>query len=236
MPTCWPPRRRGCGAFSPVPAGASDVAGAATASPGRPRCSSSTSLACRKKWSAGCCATTPPDYSACRGNSRSCHGRRRCPTPWWRSAELRFASRRSFCCPRPTSPTLSPEPQCPHHVHQSVRNPRRQQATAVKPGAPVEDAGEGGQQHVAPVEGRGLVEVRETEEDRRAQQGGHTAQALFQQVLQQTAEEEFFRDGDENEGDQERARHLGRRGQPGVRLDEIQSQTQADPEGREQRP
>jgi len=62
------------------------------------------------------------------------------------------------------------------------------------PGASVEDAGDGGEQNVTPVEGGALVEVGESEETGREDERFRLAKARSEQVLQDAAEEEFFGD------------------------------------------
>jgi hypothetical protein len=51
----------------------------------------------------------------------------------------------------------SPEPPGPDHIHQCVGGCRRQESAAIAPRATVEDPCNGSQQHVAPIEGSGLL-------------------------------------------------------------------------------
>src|SRR5512146_3228094 len=91
----------------------------------------------------------------------------------------------------------SSEPDAPDRVHSGVGDGGGSNAAAGAPGAAVEHAGDGGQQHVAPVEGRRLVEVRQAEDDGGHEQGAAASEARLEQVLEQAAEEQFLGDGDE---------------------------------------
>ncbi len=78
-------------------------------------------------------------------------------------------------------------------------------AVVPTPGAAVEDAGEGGEQDVAPVEeGGALVEMREAEDGGRDEQGGGAADAALEEVLHPAAEEDFFGQRDADEGEDPR--------------------------------
>jgi hypothetical protein len=98
------------------------------------------------------------------------------------------------------------------------------------PGAAVEDAGEAGEQDVAPVEvGGALVEVGEAEEDRSGEQRRGSAETLFEQILEPAAEEELFGDGDEEEREEERE---GRGEKPvPLRVDVEEAQREAEEDG-----
>ena len=69
------------------------------------------------------------------------------------------------------------------------------------PGAAVKDTCQGSQEHIAPVEAAGpFIEVSETEEARGEKQGAVSAEVLLEEVLEPTAKEKFFGNGDEEEG------------------------------------
>jgi hypothetical protein len=73
-------------------------------------------------------------------------------------------------------------------------------ATLLAPGSPVEESGDGCEQDVAPVEVKGaLVEVGEAEEAGGQQKRCVAADAALEEVLHPAAEEELFRDRDEEE-------------------------------------
>jgi hypothetical protein len=73
------------------------------------------------------------------------------------------------------------------------------------PGAAIEDSGDGGEQDVTPVEeGGALVEVGKAKDHGGDEQGGSAANTAFEEVLDPTAEEDFFRERDADEGGEPR--------------------------------
>src|SRR5438874_172274 len=73
------------------------------------------------------------------------------------------------------------------------------------PGASVEKSCDSGQQDVTPVEvGGAFVEMGETEQDRCDREGCVGTEAALEEVLHPAAKEELLRNGDEEEGEQER--------------------------------
>jgi len=69
------------------------------------------------------------------------------------------------------------------------------------PGTPIEDAGQSGEQDVAPVEEcRAFIEVGEAEEDCGDQKSSRAAHAALEEVLYPAAEEDLFRKSDADEG------------------------------------
>lgn len=68
------------------------------------------------------------------------------------------------------------------------------------PGTAVEDAGDSGEQDVAPIEvDSALVEVGQAEESGCEEQRGGAAEAALEKILEPSAKEELFRNGDEEE-------------------------------------
>src|SRR5215472_2030819 len=77
------------------------------------------------------------------------------------------------------------------------------------PRAPIKDAGNGGEQHVAPVEKCGaLVEVRQAEEDGRGEEGACAADAPLQQILEPSPKKKFLRHSNEEEREDPRTGEL----------------------------
>src|SRR6202167_105895 len=94
------------------------------------------------------------------------------------------------------------EEGAPERVDGGVSDGGGGDAVILTPGAAVEDAGEGGEQDVAPVEeGGALVEVGEAEDHGGDEKCSGTADAAFEEVLHPAAEEDFFRERDTDEGE-----------------------------------
>jgi hypothetical protein len=100
----------------------------------------------------------------------------------------------------------------PEGIDSGVGDGRGGDSVILTPGAAVEDAGESGQQDVAPVEGdRALVEMGEAEDGGGDEKCRGAADAAFEEVLHPAAEEDFFRERDTDEGEDP-----GRDDEPGV--------------------
>ena len=100
-------------------------------------------------------------------------------------------------------------------------------ATSAAPCTAVEEACEGGEQDVAPVEVDGaLVEVREAKKDGGEGHRPVGAEAALQEVLKPAAEEELFGDGDEEEGEEECARCDGRTGKRAMQVEKAEGETE----------
>ncbi len=82
-------------------------------------------------------------------------------------------------------------------------------ASILAPCPAIEDSRQRSQYHVAPIEeSRTLIEVRQAKKDCGQKQRRGASHAPFQQVLQPSAKEELFRNGDEEEGEDECAAEL----------------------------
>src|SRR5215831_431722 len=75
-----------------------------------------------------------------------------------------------------------------------------EQAASFPPCPAIEDARDGSQDDVTPVEHGPLVEVRQTKQDGSKPQGASTRHVPFQQVLHQAAEIKFFRQRHKEKG------------------------------------
>ncbi len=105
-------------------------------------------------------------------------------------------------------------------------------AAVLTPCSAVEDAGDGGEQNVAPVEVDGaLVEVGETEEDCGEEKSWSAPDAPFEEVLQPAAEEELFGDGDEEEGEDVGYDELPRWGQAAWTVQKAEREAESDAMG-----
>ncbi len=104
-------------------------------------------------------------------------------------------------------------------------------AALTAPCPAVEDACDGGQQNIAPVEvQRALVEVGEAKEDRGGSKSRPSSHSPFKKILKPSAKEEFFGNGDEEEGEDPRAGKAEddrTEGVPeGMRVEEAESEAQ----------
>src|SRR5579863_1570484 len=97
----------------------------------------------------------------------------------------------------------SAEPDRPDRVDGGVGYGGCQEAAAGEPRTSIEDAGDSGENHVAPVEVcRAFVEVGEAEQERCDRQRPTRADAAFEHVEHQSAKEELFRHCDEKQREQ----------------------------------
>lgn len=95
----------------------------------------------------------------------------------------------------------SEQPEGPNGIHGGMGDGRGCDAALLAPGAAVEDSRQSSQEDVTPVEvSRAFVEVSQPEECGGQQERGKPSETTLQQVLQPSAKEKFFRDGDEKEG------------------------------------
>ena len=95
------------------------------------------------------------------------------------------------------------------------------------PGSAVEDAGDRGEQDVAPVEVQGaLVEVGEAEEAGSQQKCYGAADAALEEILRPAAEEELFGDGDEEEGEDIGCGEVGEAWPEWVNVQEAEAQAE----------
>src|SRR5712692_4326683 len=92
------------------------------------------------------------------------------------------------------------EPGAPEGIDEGVGGGRGHEAASAAISGAVEPSGDGGEDHVAPVGARRVVDVAQSEEDRGHSLGaGAGGPGGFEKVLDQTAEVELFGDGDEEE-------------------------------------
>src|SRR4051794_14265141 len=90
-----------------------------------------------------------------------------------------------------------------------MRNGRCSHPALLAPRPAIENSRQRGQQHITPVEmHRTLVPVRQAEQSCRQEQRRIAPYPPLQQVLQPSAKEEFFRNGDEEEGEEKCAGKL----------------------------
>src|SRR5207237_3265270 len=88
------------------------------------------------------------------------------------------------------------EQEVPEDVDSGMDEGRSEDGIGFAPGPTVEESGNGSQQDVAPIGKMQVCDVREAEEDR----GGDPADGVAvggarKKILQQAAEEKFFREG-----------------------------------------
>src|ERR1700730_2037898 len=108
---------------------------------------------------------------------------------------------------RRTIQIRSPEPQRPDYIHQCVGRCRRQESATIMPCATVENPGNGSQQHVSPTEGQRLVEMGKPKDRGGYEQRARVTDTWLEQILEQTAKEQLFWNGNEEERDKQRSRH-----------------------------